>query len=145
MAIENSSHLSEEDKAPLLEYPLHRIGSKFPAVIRSSLLSSIHDSITTTPCVVSLTDCGSEASSSAACAGDKTTLDENEGGRMEWDSEEECGHHPAKRAKVVEDDNEGEGRGEEIDQMQKQERKGAAVTGGSFQIEPLKCNKEVCF
>lgn len=143
LAIENSSHLSEEDKAPLLEYPLHRIGSKFPAVIRSSLLSCVHESITTTPCVVPLKDCGSETtpgSSSAACAGDKTTfkfLDENDGGRMEWDSDEECGHHPAKRVKVVEDDSEGEREG-----IQKQERKGAVI-GGDSQIDPLRGNKEV--
>lgn len=100
--------------------------------------------------MVPLTDCGSEAtpgSSSDACAGDKCTLDENEGARMEWDSEEECGYHPAKRAKVVEDDNEGERRGEEIDQMQKQERKGPVevLMGSISQIEPLKGNKEVCF
>ena len=90
--------------------------------------------------MVPLKDCGSETtpgSSSAACAGDKTTLDENDGGRMEWDSDEECGHHPAKRVKVVEDDSEGEREG-----IQKQERKGAVI-GGDSQIDPLRGNKEV--
>lgn len=91
--------------------------------------------------MVPLTDCGSEATPGSSSSGAKTTLDENEGGTMEWDSEEECGHHPAKKVKVVEDDSEGE----EIDQMQEQEREGAVevLIGGTSQIEPLKGNKEV--
>ena len=51
LAVENSSHLSQLDKSPLLEYPLHRIGSRFPPVLQSSVLSRMR--------------CGAEGSSGA--------------------------------------------------------------------------------
>ena len=41
LAVDNASHLSEKDKSSLLEYPLHCIGSKFPPILQSSVLSHI--------------------------------------------------------------------------------------------------------
>lgn len=39
MALHNASHLSEKDKACLLEYPLHRVGSNFPSILQSSVFT----------------------------------------------------------------------------------------------------------
>ena len=89
LAVDNSSHLSERDRSPLLEYPLHRIGSKFPPVLQSSVLSGINGS---TACVGPLED----QDSGGSCE----QPDGYEGSRMECSDEEiEC--QPAKRVRVV--------------------------------------------
>ena len=44
LAVDYSSHLSENDKAVLLEYPLHRVGAKFPPLIQSSVLRNLEES-----------------------------------------------------------------------------------------------------
>lgn len=89
LAVDNSSHLSERDRSPLLEYPLQRIGSKFPPVLQSSVLSGINGS---TACVGPLED----QDSGGSCE----QPDGYEGSRMECSDEEiEC--QPAKRVRVV--------------------------------------------
>ena len=41
LAVDSSSHLSPQDKAVLLEYPLHRVGRSLPPSLQSSVLAGI--------------------------------------------------------------------------------------------------------
>lgn len=112
--MDNSSHLSEKDKAPLLEYPLNRVGSKFPTIIQSSVLSSINESASTAPSVPREC-CGSADTPqsgasygqlSSSCAINKMISRESE--ESATDSEDECEHQPAKRVKLIEEVDHGE-------------------------------------
>ena len=118
LAVDYSSHLSEKDKAVLLEYPLHRVGAKFPPLIQSSVLRSLEES--TSGAGAELVphedrtgmDTESFGTSGAPCGDKETGMECN----SEEDSEIADESRPTKRQKIDRDGDETEedgGRGEE--------------------------------
>jgi tRNA (adenine-N(1)-)-methyltransferase non-catalytic subunit len=104
LAVENSSHLSQLDKSPLLEYPLHRIGSRFPPVLQSSVLSRMRcgaegSSGATVPLEgpVEETDHHRGTEETAGPAGSQTSSPDSGTDR---DSEGELAPQPPKKAKL---------------------------------------------
>lgn len=91
LAVDNSSHLSQHDKAALLEYPLHRIGSKFPAILQSSVVAGIKSAT-----AVPLEDCGEDVEESEV-AGIQTTSPDS---ATDPESDDELTPQPAKKARL---------------------------------------------
>ena len=122
LAVDYSSHLSQLDKAALLEYPLHRIGCKFPAILQSSVLAGV------TTLAVPLED-GVGAMAEGAMAPQSSA-----GNGTESESEDEL-EQPAKRARLLEG----------VDVREERERPvGSCEGSGDEVLTAEQRNREVC-
>ena len=98
LALDNASHLSEKDKAPLLEYPLNRI--RFPAILHSSVLCSINESMTA--CTVPLTNTlDSSGPIDVEHSSPLMTSLDSDDNRMDLGSDEDCEPQPPKKVKTL--------------------------------------------
>lgn len=95
LAVENAGHLSERDKAVLLEYPLHRVGMIFPPIRPSSVLSRINRS--TVECAVTLPEMTDNMQHSSSHMISHDMEDESRS------TDEEVEKPPVKRVKVADD------------------------------------------
>ena len=125
MAVDNASHLSEKDKSSLLEYPLHRIGTKFPASRQSSVLSRVSRSAEEGP-LLELSDSSPDPTDSAQ----HSSHDSNEARSLE----EELDQPQAKRVKLAEKSKEvarggPSGEGDSVESLQQSGHSSRAAEG----------------
>lgn len=125
LAVDNAGHLSDKDKSSLLEYPLHRVGKKFPAIRQSSVLSRVH--VSEQECadpLVELSDCSGHTDTAQHTSSQGLSYDIDERRR----SDEELEQPNAKRVKLAKKSIDVSGSGEKDEK-----REGDSVEEDSVQ------------